>query len=159
VFFDNGGQSADDSIVSEFGFWGGKIMKASVLSFQAAVLFLVAGMIWGLVMAISVDHSSMPAHAHLNLLGWVSLFLFGVYYRLHPWLEGAKSARVQVWGWIIGTIILAIGVALAHTGHVVGDPIAAVGSILVLLDVLLFGWLVFRGEDTLLYKEHRHPAR
>ena len=45
-------------------------MKASVLSFQAAVLFLVVGMVWGLVMAISNDHSAMPAHAHLILLGW-----------------------------------------------------------------------------------------
>ena len=52
-------------------------MKASALSFQAAVVFVVAGMIWGIVMAISEDHSAMPAHAHLNLLGWVSLFLFG----------------------------------------------------------------------------------
>jgi peptidoglycan/LPS O-acetylase OafA/YrhL len=122
------------------------MMKASVLSFQAAVAFVVAGMIWGLVMAISEDHSAMPAHAHLNLLGWVSLFLFGIYYRLHPSLEEAKSAKVQVWVWIVGTIILAIGVALVHTGHTVGDPIAAVGSFIVLLDMLLFGWLVFRGE-------------
>jgi hypothetical protein len=44
-------------------------MKASVLSFRAAVTFLVAGLIWGLVMAISQDFSTMPAHAHLNLLG------------------------------------------------------------------------------------------
>jgi len=106
-------------------------MRASVLSFQAAVIFVVAGMIWGLVMAISVDHTTLPAHAHLNLLGWVSLFLFGIYYRLHPWLEGAISAIVQVWVWIVGTIILSIGVALAYTGHVVGDPVAAVGSIIV----------------------------
>jgi hypothetical protein len=46
-------------------------MKASVLSFQAAVIFVIAGMIWGIVMAISVDHTTMPAHAHLNLLGRV----------------------------------------------------------------------------------------
>jgi hypothetical protein len=121
-------------------------MKASSLSFQAAVVFVVAGMIWGIIMAISEDHSAMPAHAHLNLLGWVSLFLFGIYYRLHPSLEGAKSAITQVWVWIIGTIILTIGVGLAHTGHVIGDPIAAVGSMAVLLAMLLFGWLVFRGE-------------
>jgi hypothetical protein len=118
-------------------------MKASVLSFRAAVVFVVAGMIWGLVMAISDDHSAMPAHAHLNLLGWVSLFMFGIYYRLHPWLEDARSASVQVWVWIVGTIILSIGVALVHTGHSVGNPIAAVGSVVVLLDALLFGWLVF----------------
>jgi hypothetical protein len=121
-------------------------MKASALSFRAAVTFLVAGMIWGLVMAISQDFSTMPAHAHLNLLGWVSLFLFGFYFRLHPWLEGSRSAYVQVWIWIIGTIIMAVVITLVQTGHTVGEPIAAAGSITVLLDVLLFGWLVFQGE-------------
>jgi hypothetical protein len=30
----------------------------------------------------------------------------------------------QVWIWIVGTIIMAIGVALVHTGHAGGDPIA-----------------------------------
>lgn len=123
---------------------GETAMKASRLSFQAAVIFIIAGMIWGIVMGISEDHSAMPAHAHLNLLGWVSLFLFGIYYRLHPSLERAKSATVQVWVWIVGTIILTIGVALVHTGHAAGDPIAAVGSFVVLLDVFLFGWLVVR---------------
>ena len=121
-------------------------MKASSLSFQAAVVFVIAGMIWGIIMAISEDHSAMSAHAHLNLLGWVSLFLFGIYYRLHPSLEGARSAIVQVWVWIAGTIILAIGVGLVQTGHAIGDPIAAVASVAVLLDMLLFAWLVFRGE-------------
>jgi len=125
-------------------------MKASTLSFQAAVVFAAAGMIWGIIMAISEDHSAMPAHAHLNLLGWVSLFLFGIYYRLHPSLESTKSAITQVWVWIIGTIVVTIGVGLVHTGHAIGDPIAAVGSFIVLLDMLLFGWLVFwpRQSDT-----------
>jgi len=66
-------------------------MKASSLSFKAAVVFVVVGMIWRIIMAISDDHSAYPAHAHLNLLGWVSLFLFGIYYRLNPSLEGARS--------------------------------------------------------------------
>ena len=71
-------------------------MKASSLSFQAAVLLVVAGMIWGIVMAISGDHAAMPAHAHLNLLGWVSLFLFGIFYHLHPALDRSPTAMVQV---------------------------------------------------------------
>ena len=121
-------------------------MKASSLSFKAAVVLVVASMIWGIIMAISQDHSANSAHSHLGLLGWVSLFLFGIYYRLHPSLETKKSASVQVWGWIIGTLILTIGVGLLHTGHAIGDPIAAAGSFVVLLDMLLFGWLVFRGE-------------
>jgi hypothetical protein len=57
-------------------------------------------------------------------------------------------ASVQVWVWIVGTIILTIGVALVHSGHTIGDPIAAVSSLLVLADMLLFGWLVIRREST-----------
>lgn len=121
-------------------------MKASSLSFQAAVLFVIAGMIWGLVMAISGDHSAMPAHAHLNLLGWVSLFLFGIYYRLHGPLERSKAALTQVWLWIAGTVVQAIGVGLVTTGHDSGEPFAVVGSLAVLAAMLLFAWLVFQGE-------------
>ena len=121
-------------------------MKASSLSFQAAVLFVLAGMVWGLQMAISNDHAAFPAHAHLNLLGWVSLFLFGIYYHLHPSLDRSRAALVQVVGWIVGTVIMAIGVGLVHTGHEAGDPIAAVGSFIVLAGMLMFGWVVFRCE-------------
>lgn len=88
----------------------------------------------------------MPAHAHLNLLGWVSLFLFGIYYRLHPALDAGRNAMVQVAVWIIGTVILTIGIGLIHTGHPGADPIAAIGSIVVLAGMLLFGWQVFRNE-------------
>lgn len=121
-------------------------VKASSLSFQAAVVLVVAGMIWGIVMAVSGDHSAMPAHAHLNLLGWVSLFLFGIFYHLHPAIDASRTAIVQVWLWVVATVIMTIGVALVHTGHAVGDPIAGAGSLLVLADMLLFGWLVFRRE-------------
>ena len=121
-------------------------MKASILCFRAAVLLAIAGMLWGIVMGISEDHSTMPAHAHLNLLGWVSLFLFGIYYHLHPTVDRNSLATLQVWIWIAGTIIMTIGVGLVHSGHEIGDPIAAVSSLLILADTLLFGWLVFRRE-------------
>jgi uncharacterized membrane protein YczE len=121
-------------------------MKASTLSFQAAVLFVLVGMGWGIQMAISGDHSAFPAHAHLNLLGWVSLFLFGIFYHLHPSLDESRAAVVQVWIWITGTAILAVGVGLVHTGHASAEPIAAVGSFIVLAAMLVFAWLVFRRE-------------
>ena len=123
-------------------------MKASFLSFRAAVLLVIAGMIWGIVMGISGDHSTMPAHAHLNLLGWVSLFLFGIYYYLHPAIDVSRLAYIQVSVWIIATIVLTIGVGLVHSGHDVGEPIAAVSSLVVLADMLLFGWLVFQRQTS-----------
>jgi len=120
-------------------------MNASSLCFRAAVPLALAGMVWGLQMAVSQDHSAFPAHAHLNLLGWVSLFLFGVYYRLHPSLDQSRMALIQVWIWIAATVVLVIGVGLAHTGYQNGDPIAAVGAFLVFGDMML-GWLLYKSE-------------
>ena len=126
-------------------------MKASSVSFQAAVLFVLTGMVWGIQMAVSNDHSAFPAHAHLNLLGWVSLFLFGIYYRLNPRLDDSRSALIQVGIWSLGVVVMSVGVGLVHTGHEAGDPIPAVGSLVILAGMLLFGWLVWRNE--------RGPAR
>jgi hypothetical protein len=34
-----------------------------------------------------------------------------------------------------------------NTGHEIGEPIAASASLVVLADMLLFGWLVYRRES------------
>ncbi|MBK1838522.1 hypothetical protein JHL17_13965 [Azospirillum sp. YIM B02556] len=86
----------------------------------------------------------MPAHAHLNLLGWVSLFLFGVYYRLHPALEASRLAMTQIVVWCVGTAFLTIAVAALHLGYAAFEPVAAVSSLLVFGALALFTLLVFR---------------
>ena len=121
-------------------------MKASSLSFRAAVLMAVAGIAWGIVMAVSHNHAAMPAHAHLNLLGWVSLFLFGIFYHLHPAIDASRIAIAQVCIWIVATVAATVGVGLLTAGHETGEPIAAVSSPILLADMLLFGWLVYRRE-------------
>jgi hypothetical protein len=97
-------------------------------------------------MGISHDHSTFPAHAHLNLLGWVSLFLFGICYHLHPALDGNRLASLHVWIWLAATVVLSIGVALVHSGRPGAEPGAAGASLVLLADMLLFGRLVFRIE-------------
>jgi len=71
-------------------------------------------MIIGIIMAATDNHSVFPAHAHLNLLGWVSLFLIGIFYRLHPSLDTSRLALTHVVIWIGGTIILTCGVAAIY---------------------------------------------
>jgi len=119
-------------------------MRASSISYPVAILSVAVGMLWGIHMAITRDHSAMPAHAHLNLLGWVSLFLFGLFYQAHPAIDRGGLARIQVIIWIVGTVILTIGVALVHSGRESGEPVAAIGSFIVLGAMLLFGWIVMR---------------
>jgi peptidoglycan/LPS O-acetylase OafA/YrhL len=122
-------------------------MTASTLSFRLAVLFVVVGIAMGIGMAASQNHAIMPAHAHLNLLGWVSLFLFGIYYERRPALDRSRLALVQVGLWSAGTVILTIAVAAIHLGYTAADPIAAVASLLVLAAMLLFAYFVFKPTE------------
>jgi hypothetical protein len=50
-----------------------------------SVVVLLVGMLAGIAMGIAQNFVLAPAHAHLNLIGGVLLFLFGLYYlRLVP---------------------------------------------------------------------------
>ena len=52
--------------------------------FRTAILFLIAGISVGIYMSISGNHAVTGAHAHINLLGWVTSALFGTYLALNP---------------------------------------------------------------------------
>jgi hypothetical protein len=119
-------------------------MHASSLSFRLAVLFVIAGMAMGIGMAMTQNHAIMPAHAHLNLLGWVSLFLFGIYYERRPALDMSRLAMIQVVLWSIGTVVLTIAVAAIHLGYDAADPVAGLASLLVLAAMMMFAYFVFR---------------
>jgi cbb3-type cytochrome oxidase subunit 1 len=86
----------------------------------------------------------MPAHAHLNLLGWVSLFLFGIYYERRPALNTSRLALIQVALWSIGTVVLTIAVAAIHLGYTAADPVAGIASLVILAAMILFAYFVFR---------------
>ncbi len=118
-------------------------MTASVLSFRLAVLFVLVGMAAGIWMAASGNHSIAPAHAHLNLLGWASLFLFGLFYERRPGLNGSRAALIQVSVWSIGTAVLAIAVAGLYLGYPSAEPVAAVSALLLFAAMVLFAYFVF----------------
>jgi len=120
-------------------------MPSSVLCFRAATLIGMLGMLWGMAMAISGNHATFSAHAHLNLLGWVSLFLIGIYYRLHPALDQAGMTKWQARLWIVATLVMAVGVALIYGGNpALGEILGGIGGIGMLLAMLAFVWIVWR---------------
>ena len=58
--------------------------SAGVVWLRLAVVYLVIGVGLGIAMGMSGNHTQFPTHAHLNLLGWVSLALIGLTYRQFP---------------------------------------------------------------------------
>jgi len=114
------------------------------LFLRTAVVYLLAGMLLGIFMGMSEDHTQMTTHAHVNLLGWASMALYAVVYR--AWPEAAHSSLAPWHFWVanVGALVLVIGVAGAMAGReATFGPIAAVGSIISLIGALLFAAIVY----------------
>jgi hypothetical protein len=109
-----------------------------------SVVILLAGMLVGIVMGAQQNFVLAPAHAHLNLIGGVLLFLFGLYYRVIPAAGRMKLARIQGWLHIAGSVIFPAGIALVLVNGPSWIVAPIVGSLIVLLAVVLFAVVVFR---------------
>jgi hypothetical protein len=101
-------------------------------------------MVLGIAMGISEDFALQAAHAHLNLLGGVLLFLFGLYYRVVPAASAMILAKVQGRLHIIGGILMPLGVAVVITHGTGFIAIPVLGSLVMLAAMALFAVIVFR---------------
>jgi hypothetical protein len=120
------------------------VQNLSGWCFRLAVLYALFGMVMGEIMGISGDHSQMPVHAHINVLGWVSLALFGVFYKLWPTAAQGKLPLAQFALFNVGVVVQAAAVSQVLQGNEGAGPIAGIGSILLILSMLIFAFLVYR---------------
>ena len=110
--------------------------------FIFGVLCVTLGMIWGIQMAITGDHLLAPAHAHLNLVGWATMALFGLYYALTPPAAATLLAKIHLGLAIAGVVVMVPGIAIVLKGG--GEGIAAAGSLLTAASMLVFLYTVFK---------------
>ncbi len=111
---------------------------------RISVLVGIVGFLLGIFMGIREDFVLVPAHAHLNLLGYVGLFLAALYYSAVPAAAAGRLAVIQASLAVAGAIVLPVGIAtvlLAGTGYIV---LPIVGSLLALAALVLFAVIVFR---------------
>ncbi len=117
-------------------------MRISDFCFIAAALAALTGMALGISMGISQDFSLSPAHAHLNLLGWVTLSIYGLYHR-GAGRQGGRIGWLQVGSGALGALAMAGGLAAyLGTGDDAFMPLVVMGSLLAVLGMALFLALV-----------------
>jgi NADH:ubiquinone oxidoreductase subunit 3 (subunit A) len=121
--------------------------RIAQLYFKTAILFLILGIGMGLNMAISQDHSVIGAHAHCNLLGWVTMAIFGGYHALNPRKAERRLAMIQYYVYTAGIVLMVPSLYLLLLGNAAMEPIVAISSIITFIGVLLFAFLIFSGEE------------
>lgn len=107
------------------------------------VVFITTGLFCALIgegvgtwMGANEDFTLAHPHAHLNLVGWVTLCLFGLIHRNYPSLAKSRLAGAQCIAAIVGALLLPAGMAIVIlTNNTI--PVS-VGSVIVMLSTLLF---------------------
>src|SRR5215217_5845734 len=117
--------------------------KVSNYFFRSAILFLIAGIGLGLAMSITQNHDVIGAHAHINLLGWVTSALFGGYYALNPAKAEGLLPRIHFWLYTAGVTLMSVALYLLLKGNTAMTPLVAIGSLAVAAGVLIAAWVIF----------------
>lgn len=110
----------------------------------AAIVYFAGGIVLGVAMALQPAWVGTLGlvHTHLNLLGWVSMFIYGIAYHVLPRFSGEplhspRLAHLHVLLANLGLAGMAAGFALQGPGPIVGlfGTIEAVGGLLFVYNV------------------------
>ena len=123
--------------MQNMGNWGEIHMKNIDRWFiLKAIVYAIMGMVLGLWMGINQDLSHTPLHAHLNLVGWASMAIFGLIHRAYPDVSASRLAKLHFVLMAIGTPVMLAGIPVAHSG---GSELPVVaGSITVFAATIVF---------------------
>lgn len=116
-------------------------MRAHVVFIGLGLIFLVVGMAFGMWMGITNNMQLAPAHAHWNLVGFVTSTLYGLIHRAYPRLATSKLTWIQCITHVVGVLIFAPGIILAITGH--GEIGVIIGGVLIIAAALMFMWIYY----------------
>lgn len=135
---------------------------------RASLLWFAAGVLLGIAMVL---HPAWiiyrPAHAHMNVVGFLTMLVFGVGYQLLPRLFGHPLysrglAVAHLYLANIGLAVLIAGFILRPRGQGLGDAVSSVGGVLFGLGVVCWIynlWRTFDAADARQRERSRSPGR
>ena len=120
--------------------------RVSAAFFATGVIAVLIGMAFGMYMGANEDFTLAQAHAHLNLVGWVTMALYGTFYAL-------TRGTLSYWlAWptytisTVGVVVMITGLSLflAHGNDKAYVPVMVPGEILTTLGMAVFALSVLR---------------
>jgi cbb3-type cytochrome oxidase subunit 1 len=109
----------------------------------AAAVYGLLGILVGLHMAMGHDHTQVATHAHVNLIGWVSFFVFGLFYKFMARGVPRWLALVHFWLAQLSMPAMFAGLWLFKSGREEFEPLAAISSLAYAVSFAVFVVIVF----------------
>ena len=121
--------------------------KVSAAFFLVGAILVLCGMALGEYMSSHQDLTLMPLHAHANLLGWVTLALFGTFYALTKETYSPRLAWLNFFlsaGGMLITLPLLYLTLTAPDGGPKYGPMTGAAAGITILGMLVFLISVWR---------------
>lgn len=122
---------------------GGEMHGVARNFFVLAIVYAICGMMLGLSMSISHDHTQMPVHAHAMVAGWLMSAVFAFFYHLFPVANASRLATVHFWLTAVSGILLLVSLSFLLEGNTAVEPVTAISSIGFFIGMVLFAWIAF----------------
>ena len=119
--------------------------RVSAAFFVTGGLFLLSGIFVGMYMGAYEDFRLAPAHAHINLVGWVTMALYGGFYALTAKTMSPRLAWANYLLALVGALIQGPSLgALIVTGDKTFQATLNAGETITTLALLVFLVSAFR---------------
>lgn len=106
---------------------------------KIAAVYLLIGISLGIYMGIIENFEYTPIHAHVNLLGWATMGIFGLVYSAFPRAGNSKLGKTHFWLHNIGTLLVILGMVLfVNEEEGIAFPLAFVGAFTVVGATIVF---------------------
>lgn len=126
-------------------------MNRTKVLIQLSAVYAAIGAFIGAHMAGDGSYMFRAIHAHILVVGWLSLFAFGVFYTIFAIPKASKIANLHVWTAIIGSFGLTTGMwayyfkpgwlseSFTTVFYIVGGSILLVSFIVFAILTFIFG--------------------
>lgn len=109
--------------------------------------YAILGLLLGIHMAASHNHSQLVTHAHIMLVGFVVSFAYALCHKLWLPLAQPTLAKVQFVLHQFGTLAIVVGLFVLYGKYMADakiEPLLTAGSLAVLVAMILMKVMVIR---------------
>ncbi len=118
---------------------------------KLAGLYLLIGMTMGIAMGATERFALAPAHAHVDLLGWVTLAVAAVVFSIWPQTATTRLARAFFWIYNLALPPSMLALSLVLLGESQWAPVLVAGQLAIYVAAVIFVvniLVILRGAST-----------
>ncbi len=122
--------------------------RITVWFIKCAMIYFLLAMLLGILLSVTGPvYPYMPIHVHFNLLGWMSMMVFGVGYHILPRFSGNPlwSERLSLWHlWLANIGLIGMAAGWLVRGYGGGTQVLLVFALVESVSIVFFALNMFK---------------